>query len=179
MSKNGDATGILKSKLEAYRCGSRGSRSCDCSENVIVSHKRRRISRSWSRHVLNPLARFAVDDAEDRLAGAIGRGYIKSVVARVVPNLIATADLRDHIDDTAIDGIHDIRSAARGDEQALKWPEHDAIHSHTTAGNSVFLRYPPAARVDDSHVWRRCRHSHEEPVKLAVPPWLFQACSVG
>src|SRR5437867_452255 len=81
MPKNGDATGIGKSKLEAYRCRSRGSRSRDCSKNVIVSHKRRGISRSWSRDVLNPLARFAVNDAEDRLAGAVCGGYVKSIVA--------------------------------------------------------------------------------------------------
>src|SRR5437870_10233010 len=113
MPKNRDATGIGKSKLEAYRCGSRGGRSRNCSENVIVSHKRRGISRSWRRHVLNPVARVAVNDAEDRLAGAVGRGHVISIVARVVPNLIATAHLRDHVDDMAIDGIHDIRSAAR------------------------------------------------------------------
>src|SRR2546428_11803860 len=179
MPKNRDATGIGKSKLEAYRCGSRGSRSRDCSKNVIVSHKRRGISRSWSRHVLNPFARFAVNDAEDGLAGAVCRGYIKSIVAGVVPNLIATAHLRDHIDDMAIDGIHNVRSPARRYEEALKWPEHDAIHPAGAAGYRIFLRHPHAPGIDDSHVWRRGRYSNEEPVKLVVPPWLFQACSVG
>src|SRR5438093_13753731 len=113
MPKNRDATGIGKSKLEAYRCGSRSGRSRDCSKNVIVSHKRRDVSDSWSRHVLNPCARLAVNDAEDGLAVAVGRSDVESIVAGVVPNLIATADLRDHVDDMAIDGIHDVRPAAR------------------------------------------------------------------
>src|SRR5439155_17387170 len=179
MPKNRDATGIGKSKLEAYRCGSRGSRSRDCSKNVIVSHKRRDVSDSWSRHVLNQCARIAVNDAEDGLAGTVGRSYVKSIVAGVVPNLIATADLRDHIDDTPIDGVHDVRSPARRYEQALKWPEHDAIHAAGAAGYPIFLGYPHASGIDDSHVWRRRRYSHEEPVKLGVPPWLFQACRIG
>ena len=179
MPKNGDATGIGKSKLEAYRCRSRGSRSRDCSKNVIVSRKRSDVSDSWSRHVLNPGARFGVNDAEDGLARAVGRGYVKSIVAGVEPNLIATADLCDHIEDTPIDGIHDVRSAARRYEQALKWPEDDPIHAAGAAGYPIFLRHPHAPGIDDSHVWRRCRDSDEEPVKLVVPPWLFQACSVG
>src|SRR2546422_8787528 len=94
MPKNRDATGIGKSKLEAYRCGSRSGRSRDCSKNVIVSHKRRGISRSWSRHVLNPFARFAVNDAEDGLAGAVCRGYIKPVSPAFEPTLFATPTLR-------------------------------------------------------------------------------------
>src|SRR5213594_801844 len=179
MPKNRDATGIGKSKLDAYRCGSRGSRSRDCSKNVIVSHKRRDISDSWSRHVLNPCARFRVDDAQDGLTGAVGRCYVIPVVSRVVPDLIATADLLDHVDDTPIDGVHDVRSAARRYEQALKWPEHDAIHAAGAAGYPIFLGYPHASGIDDSHVWRRRRHSHEEPVKLGVPPWLFQTCRIG
>ncbi len=36
MPENRDATGILKPKLEAYRCGSRGSRCRDCRKNVVV-----------------------------------------------------------------------------------------------------------------------------------------------
>src|SRR6266566_2508010 len=162
MPKNGDATGIVKSKLAAYRC-SRGSssRSRDCSKNVIVSRKRSDVSDSWSRHVLNPGARFGVNDAEDGLARAVGRGYVKSIVAGVEPNLIATADLCDHIEDTPIDGIHDVRSAARRYEQALKWPEHDAIHAAGAAGYPIFLGYPHASGIYDSHVWRRRRHSHE------------------
>src|SRR5207249_9457148 len=113
MPKNGNATGILKSKLETYRCGSQGSRSRDCGKNVIVSHKRSGISRSWSRHVLNPLARCGVDDAEDRLARAVRRGHIKAIVARVVPDLIATAYLRDHLGATSIVRFYALLSSFR------------------------------------------------------------------
>src|SRR5437870_12989221 len=168
MPKNRDATGIGKSKLEAYRCGSRGSRSRDCSKNVIVSHKRRDVSDPWSRHVLNQCARIAVNDAEDGLAGTVGRSYVKSIVAGVVPNLIATADLRDHIDDTPIDGVHDVRSPARRYEQALKWPEHDAIHAAGAGGYPIFLGYAYAAGGEEIHEGLGRRLGHEELVQCGV-----------
>src|SRR5205814_6942834 len=97
----------------------------------------------------------------------------------VVPHLIATTDLRDHIDDVAIDGIHNVGSATRRHQHPLKWSEHDAIHATGTVGYPIFLCYPHAPGIDDSDIWRRCRHGDEKPVELGIPPWLLQACSVG
>src|SRR2546428_538907 len=166
MAKDGNATCVGKSKLEAYRCRSHGSRRRHCGKDVIIALKRRDVSDSWSRHVLNQRARLPVDNPEHRLAGAIGRGHVVSIVSAVVPNLIATTDLRDHIDDVAIDGIHDVGSATRRHQHALKWSEHDAIHAAGTAGYPIFLCYLHAPGIDNSDIWRRCGHGAEKPVKL-------------
>ena len=179
MAKDGNATCIGKSKLKAYRRGSHGSRCRHCSKDVIIALKGRDISDSWSRHILNPSARVPVDNPENRLAGAIGRCYVESIVSGVVPHLITTSDLRDHIDDVAIDGIHNVGSATRRHQHPLKWSEHDAIHATGTVGYPIFLCYPHAPGIDDSDIWRRCRHGDEKPVELGIPPWLLQACSVG
>ena len=175
MAKDGNATCIGKSKLKAYRRRSHGSRRRHCSKDVIIALKRRDISDSWSRHVLKPRARVPADNPEDGLAGAISRGYVVLIVPGVVPNLIATTDLRDHIDDVAIDGIHDVGPATRRHQHALKWAEYYAIHATGTVGYPIFLCYPHAPGIDDSNIWRRCRHSDKKPVKLGIPPWLFQA----
>ena len=128
---------------------------------------------------MDPRARVPVDHSEDRLAGAVGGRYVVSIVSGVVPYLITTAHLRDHIDDVAIDGIHDVGPAARRHQHALKWSEDDAIHvGARTAGDRIFLGHPHAPGIDDSDIWGSCRHGDEKTVKLGIPPRLLQACGV-
>src|SRR5260370_327054 len=132
---------------------------------MVGSLMRCHISDSWSGNVLNPSTRCSIDNSEDRLAGTIGRGYVVSVVSVAEPNLIATTDLRDGIDDVAIDGIHDVGSATRRHQHALKWSEYHAIHAGVAVGYRIFLRYLHVPGIDDGDIWRSCRHSDEKAVK--------------
>ena len=107
---------------------------------------------------MDPRARVPVDHSEDRLAGAVGGRYVVSIVSGVVPYLITTAHLRDHIDDVAIDGIHDVGPATGRHEHALKWSEDDAIHAAGAVGYPISLCDLQAPGIDESDIWRRCRH---------------------
>src|SRR5436190_2353570 len=113
VAEDRDAARARNPELRAHRYISRtGGRSSHRSKDVVISCKRRWISDTVCRDVLQPLAGLRIDYTQLGYAGRIHSGYIESVVAGVVPNLIATRDLRDGVDEAAIDCIQDIGYAA-------------------------------------------------------------------
>src|SRR5207237_8369965 len=81
----------------------------------------RDVPRARGRNVLPPRPGLAIDHAEHRGTGRIGRRHVELTVARVVPDLVTAADLRDVADDGAIDSVDDEREGT-GDEEPLKRP---------------------------------------------------------
>src|SRR5262245_54816112 len=96
-----------------------GGRCAYDGKNVIVARKRGDVPRARGRDVLTPRPRLGIDYAEYGRTAGVGRRDIELPVARVVPNLVSTTNLRDVVDNGAIDRIHDEREAT-GDEQPLK-----------------------------------------------------------
>src|SRR5262249_16030673 len=81
-------------------------------EYVIVLRKGRRILPSDVSYILEPGIASRVDHAQrlqPSCAGVINPGHIKPTGARVVPDLIAAADFRDHAQHLACPRVHDDR----------------------------------------------------------------------
>src|SRR5262249_25396853 len=69
-------------------------------EDAVVLWKRRGVSASHVWHVLKPFAVLRINDAErlHRRGSGIRPGNVKATVDWVVPDLIASTDLLDHIE---------------------------------------------------------------------------------
>ena len=100
---------------------------------MVVLREGDRLPASWIRHIFEPGAGFGVDHAErvDRRCTFVGRGEIEPAVSRIVPVLIATADLRDGGDNLTVKHIQDDRSATRH-EQVMEWAK--CLSAGTTVG---------------------------------------------
>ena len=60
-------------------------------------------------------------------------GYVESAVSRVVPDLIASADVANHVEDGAGEGVYNDRLAAHGYEQVLERTECRTVSARTSA----------------------------------------------
>ena len=148
MGEDGDTTSAFQlrkrcraNRIIGRRIGNKGRRRPNGTEYAIVLRECRRVPASRVGYVLQPTTILRVDDPQYGWRGPsrwndygiVRGGYVEAAVPRVIPNLIASADIPDNVEHGAGERIYNDGLAARGYQQVLERTECCTVSACTGA----------------------------------------------